>query len=289
MQRRSFLRSVVTNIFSGAVALPFGSARQSSALALLNKKDLSTQQGLNMDVESLKTELDEAGLVIIPELIPRSHAEQAAEILKQIMKKQPDAETPDQHLRGVFNHLNRQEDPVFLPLVTHPVCLELAQHALGNGFQMTEIGARWRRPGCRATDVYLSVPLDWMSSSGLPVPNVCFLITFSWMLTDLTRDMGATFYLPYSHHAGRAPRPGVNYKYQIAAEGPAGSVVVRLGGIWHSFGANTTRAKENVGLMGGYFARWMNPQAVDWKLMKRAVRDRLPENVQAMNQHVAED
>lgn len=242
-----------------------------------------------VDIEALKTELDESGLVIIPELIARDHAARAANILTELMRKESQANKPDQHLRGVFNYLDPAHDEVFLPLVTHPICLELAKHALGEGFQMTEIGARWRKPGSAGSDVYLSVPLDWMTNSGLAVPtNVCFLIAFSWMLTDLTQDIGATFYIPYSHHAQRAPRHGVPYKYQIAAEGPAGSLVIRPGGLWHSFGPNNTRDKERVGLMGGYFARWMDPASVDWKLMKRSVRDRLPDSVRAMNQHVSE-
>ena len=108
------------------------------------------------------------------------------------------------------------------------------------------------------------------------------------MLTNLTRDIGATFYIPYSQHTTRAPQPGRQYKYQVAAEGPAGSLVIRPGGLWHSFGANRTRDKERVGLMGGYFARWMDPTSVDWRLMKRSVRERLPENVRAMNRHVIE-
>ena len=129
---------------------------------------------------------------------------------------------------------------------------------------MTEVGARWRKPGSAGTDVHFSVPLDWMVSSGLPVPaNTCFLITFSWMLTDLTRDIGATLYIPYTHHTPRVPKPGREYKYQIAAEGPAGSLVIRPGGLLHSFGPNQTRNNERVGLMGGYFALWMDPTSVD--------------------------
>src|SRR5215475_10299761 len=62
-----------------------------------------------------------------------------------------------------------------------------------------------------------------------------------------------------STQASTAPRRGVTYKYQIAAEGLAGSLVIRLGGVWHSFGPNNTRDKERVGFMGGYFARWMGP------------------------------
>ena len=52
--------------------------------------------------------------------------------------------------------------------------------------------------------------------AGLPAPNLCFVLAFSWMLEDLTRAMGTTLYLPFSHHAPHGPRPGVRYKHLVA-------------------------------------------------------------------------
>src|SRR5207253_11386151 len=114
----------------------------------------------------------------------------------------------------------------------------------------------------------------------------CFVLPFSWRLNDLTRDMGATLYLPFSHHAPRGPRTGVSYRYLVGVEAPAGSVLIHHGALWHHFGANTTRDKARVGFMGGYFPHWMDPVAAGWQPMKRSVRDRLPQAVQRMNTHV---
>ena len=108
------------------------------------------------------------------------------------------------------------------------------------------------------------------------------------MLHDLTRDMGATLYLPFSHHAPRGPRAGVRYRHLVAVEAPAGSVLVHHSGLWHNFGANTTKDKSRVGLMGGYFPFWMDPVAIGWQPLKRSVRDRMPKEVRQMNRHVSD-
>jgi hypothetical protein len=239
--------------------------------------------------ENIKSEFDEYGFVVLKELIPRRDAMNLAEQVKEIMSRQPDADKVDQHLPGFLNHIQPQDEPLFLPLVTQPVCLALARALLGDGFQMTEVGCRWRKPGAPAGPVRITRPIDSIARAGLPMPNNCFVVAFSWMLNDLTRDMGATYYHPFSHHAPRAPRTGVSYRYPVEVEAPAGSVLVHHGGIWHGFGANTTKDSARVGLMGGYFPFWMDPVSVGWKPMKRSVRDRMPPIVQNMNQHVSDD
>jgi ectoine hydroxylase-related dioxygenase (phytanoyl-CoA dioxygenase family) len=235
--------------------------------------------------EELKAELDEYGFVVIEELIPRADALRAEKRVKEIMSRQRDAAKPDQHLPGFLNHIEPNDDPLILPLVTQQVCLKLARALLGDGFQMTEVGCRWRKPGSPAGETHVTRPLDSLNRSGLPMPNVCFVLAFSWMLNDLTRDMGATYYLPFSQHAPQGPRAGITYRHRVEIEAPAGSVLVHHSGLWHGFAANTTKDKARVGLMGGYFPAWMDPVAVGWQPMKRSVRDRMPESVRQMNHH----
>jgi ectoine hydroxylase-related dioxygenase (phytanoyl-CoA dioxygenase family) len=236
--------------------------------------------------QAIKAELEEYGFVVLHNLIPRRDATRIERRVKDIMSRQPDAGKADQHLPGFFNSLDPKDDPLFLPLVTQPICLQLARDLLGEGFQMTEAGCRWRKPGAPEGPLHPTRPLDSIARAGLPVPNLCFVLAFSWMLNDLTRDMGATLYLPFSHHCPSVPRPGVHYKHLVAVEAPAGSVLVHHSGLWHQFGANTTRDKARVGLMGGYFPFWMDPISVGWQPMKKSVRDRMPKEVQQMNKHV---
>jgi hypothetical protein len=236
--------------------------------------------------EDIKAEFDEYGWVVLPDAIPRRDAARLEERLKEILGRRPDAGKADQHLSGVFNYLEPKDDPLFLPLVTQPTCLRLARDLLGEGFQMTEVGCRWRKPGALEGPIHATRPLDVMDRNGLPAPNQCLVLAFSWMLNDLTRDMGATLYLPFSQYAPRGPRAGVRYQHLVPVEASAGSVLIHHSGLWHHFGANTTKDKARMGLMGGYFPFWMDPVAVGWQPMKRSVRDRLPEAVRQMNKHV---
>src|SRR5262245_15977403 len=237
---------------------------------------------------ALKAEFEEYGYVVLPNLIPRQDALRAERRVREIMSRQPDADKVDQHLPGFLNHIEPKDDPLFLPLVTQPLCLRLARELLGEGFQMTEVGCRWRKPGAPEGPIHAGRPLDRLDRAGLPAPNIRFVLAFSWMLTDLPRDMRATLYLPVSHHAPRGPRPGVRYRHLLAVEAPAGSVLVHHGGLWHNFGPNTTRDRSRVGLMGGYFPFWMDPVAVGWQPLKKRVRDRMPKEVRQMNQRVSE-
>ena len=283
VSRRSFLEAASVG---SVLALALGSTPADATAQSRQGAGATTMPGLS---EDLKAEFDEYGYIVLRELISRQDALRLAERVKEIMSRRPDVDKLDQHLPGFFNQIEPADDPLFLPLVTQPACYELAKALLGEGFQMTEVGCRWRKPGAPAGPAHITRPIDSFARSGLPIPNVCFVVAFSWMLNDLTRDMGATYYLPFSQHAPRGPRAGVEYQHRVDVEAPAGSVLIHHGGIWHGFGANETKDRARVGLMGGYFPAWMDPVSVGWQPMKRSVRDRMPPLVQLMNRHVSDD
>ncbi len=238
-----------------------------------------------MNIEELKRELDEYGFVIIHNLISPAEAGRMAERLMEIMGRQADADKLIQNLRNV---LNNDDQDIFVPLVTNPVYLELARHLLGPDFQLAEVGGLWIKPGAPAPSFHADVPVGWFPQSGLPVPDTCFITNSLWMLTDFSRENGGTQLIPFSHHSRRAPRPDVDYRHRVSAEGPAGSVVIFHGSIWHRGGANVTHDQQRVGLSVPYHAHWMDPAAGHWHLMKRSVRDRMPPQVRKMSRRVAE-
>jgi hypothetical protein len=281
VSRRGFLKAASTAPALGlALQAAPGNAVTSDAAA-----EISTKRS----DEDLRAELEETGYLILKELIPRADALRVEARVKEIMSRRPDADKVDQHLPGLFNFIEPGDDALFLPLVTQPAILKLAKSLLGEGFQQTEVGCRWRKPGAEGGPVRITRPIDSIVRAGLPVPNVCFVLAISWMLNDLTRDMGGSWYLPFSHHVPRAPRTGASYSHRVEVEAPAGSVLIHHGGIWHGFGANTTRDKARVGLMSGYFPSWMDPLAIGWQPLKRSVWNRMPKIVQEMNRHVSDD
>jgi hypothetical protein len=237
------------------------------------------------DLDALKAELDVTGFVVLHGLLPAQQAGDMAKRLMRIMEQRPEAGARYQNLRGVFNY---DDEDSFVPLVTDPVYLELAKHLVGDGMQMAEVGAVWNKPGAPAGGWHADVPIGWFSSQGRPIPAVCFMVNCIWMLTEFTRDNGATQLVPFSHRSGQLPRAEIADRHGVAAEGPPGSIVIFHGAIWHRSGANTTRDRQRVGVSSGFYAHWMDPRAGGWYLLTREVRERMPPGVRQMNRQVVE-
>ena len=235
-----------------------------------------------------KRDLDTFGFVVIPSLLSRTDSELAANSIVRVMMQQPDADQPDQHLSNIINLLPESNYPVFARMLAHPVCLEIAEHVLGKGVQLTEPGARWKKPGASAGPIHPSAPLARFAEWGLPVPNNSFVLPFSWMLNDLKADMGATAYIPFSHLSPRYGGPDDGRQYAIPVQAEAGSVVIYHQALWHGFAPNSSKDRARVGFMGGYCADWVEPVAVGYHLMTKRVRDRMPEAVQRLNKRPAE-
>jgi ectoine hydroxylase-related dioxygenase (phytanoyl-CoA dioxygenase family) len=263
----------------------------SKTMATVDQVSSTTEPGtFTFDAPALARftrDLDTYGFVVIPDLISRADAEFAAERIVQIMKQQPEANAVDQHLSNIVDLLQESDYPVFARILAHPVCLEIAEHVLGKGVQLTEPGARWKKPGAPAGPMHPSAPLGRFAEWGLPVPNNSFVLPFSWMLNDLKSDMGATAYIPFSHLSPRYGGPEEGRQYVIPVEGAAGSVVFYHQALWHCFAPNTSKDRARVGFMGGYCAAWVDPVAVGYHLMKKRVYARMPEAVQHLNKRIA--
>ena len=220
-------------------------------------------------------------------------ARRAANRLMDIMAARPDPEKPNQNLTGIFNYCDPADDELFIPIIMHPVYLELSRRILGDGFQCISAGGgcNWWKPGAPAQGLHVDAPYGWFLKNGFPVPDVNLLVNSLWMLTDFTRENGGTRVIPFSHHARRSPRKSVTYEHQVAAEGPAGSIVIFNGKLWHGAGANTTTDSQRVGLSVAYAHGLLDTSATgaNWPQIRRSVRDRLPAEYQPLFHSIVED
>lgn len=93
----------------------------------------------------------------------------------------------------------------------------------------------------------------------VPRPRMAMMAVTIWALSDFTADNGATRIVPGSHLADREPRPD-EIDDAIAAEMPAGSVMIMHGGLWHCGGPNTTSDQWRMGANIQYCLGWMRGQ-----------------------------
>ncbi|NRA02051.1 MAG: phytanoyl-CoA dioxygenase family protein [Myxococcales bacterium] len=154
--------------------------------------------------------------------------------------------------RRIFNLIQRSGR--FRELVLDEAVLGIIDAILGEDFLLSGTTSMHISPG--ETPQLLHAD-DGMIT--LPRPHVATLVTTLWALTDFEADNGATRLVPGSHLNPDIPRPGETHA-DIAAEMPAGSVLVLHGSTWHGGGTNSTRDRERYGLSIQFVAGWCRQQ-----------------------------
>lgn len=125
------------------------------------------------------------------------------------------------------------DDPVFAEGLMNPPLLALVTYLLGYSAVLSNIGCWMKGPNKS------NFPLH-TDSGGLPspFPPQAYAAQCTYLLTDFTRENGATAIVPGSHKYGRAPvgRETILAENDkaIPIEGPAGSLVVWHGNAWHA-------------------------------------------------------
>ncbi len=117
-------------------------------------------------------------------------------------------------------------------LAAHPLLIAAATHVLGPDFHVRDVHGRNPRPGHGQQGLHA----DWKERA----PGEPFIIlTALWLLDDFTADNGATRIVPGTHLLHRpVPRPyaqpHAHHPEESIITGPAGSVLLLNGHLWHS-------------------------------------------------------
>src|SRR4030095_1857524 len=135
----------------------------------------------------------------------------------------------------------------------HPEVLPIVEGVLDGGCLVSSLSSISIDPGETAQPIHADDQL--LRTPKPPPPTVCNTM---WALTDFTEANGATRIIPGSHLRDRSPDYGHPYD-SIAAELPAGSVLVWHGSLWHGGGANTTDQRR-VGIAMNYCAGYVRQQ-----------------------------
>jgi ectoine hydroxylase-related dioxygenase (phytanoyl-CoA dioxygenase family) len=135
----------------------------------------------------------------------------------------------------------------------HQYVLPVVERVLDPGCLVSSLSSIAIGPGESAQPIHADDQLIPLTKPH--VPTVCNTM---WALTDFTEANGATRVIPGSHHRDHSPEYGAPYD-SVAAEMPAGSVLVWHGSLWHGGGANTTDERR-VGIAMNYCAGWIRQQ-----------------------------
>jgi len=164
----------------------------------------------------------------------------------------------------------------FGSFVTHPLMLSVCDALLKPNclaYQVHATAGLVVGPG--ATVQVLHREEDPFNFFKLPRPNM--IVASMWAISDFTELNGGTHLVPGSHRwpADRAARDNE----VVAAEMPAGSVLLWMGGTLHGAGANRSADDWRYGVFLSYSLGWLRQEENQYLDVPAEVARRLPKQV----------
>ena len=242
----------------------------------------------NENIDELWVTLDEYGFVVVEDLLNTEVVQRLAVAIGQAFDGRVPADEPNQHISGLLECLPTNDLAVVETALLHPTCLALAECVLGADYQLAEVGSRRFRPGASGLPLHVGVPTDRFNQHGLLVPEQCLVLTFSWLLHDVTRSNGSRVFMPFSHHSRRGPRPHANYDHLAHVEAPAGSVILFKSAVWHAVKKNVTADEERIELTSAYVVPWIDQRGVGWQATPNSILQQMSPRMRELNRGVME-
>ncbi len=199
------------------------------------------------DLDRHAAEVDEQGYTIVEEAFDDVFAKAVLDELDRIVAERGLAPA-DNGFEGrstyrVYNLLVHGE--VFQRIPAAPCVLPLVERVLDEGCLLSTLSSIDIRGGETAQPIHSDDQVIGLPRTGFPV--VC---NSMWAITDFTEANGATRLVPGSHLDPDYPAYTADHE-TVAAEMPAGSILVWHGSLWHGGGANTTDERR-VGIADNY-------------------------------------
>jgi hypothetical protein len=213
--------------------------------------------GSHLSANALE-ELDDVGFVVVPgpvaaaKLAPLAEAYDAA-----VLAADPADVGGGATTTRVNDFVNRGAD--FDDLYIHPPILQGCCRVIGRPFHLSTMHSRTVIPGAPAQGLHA----DYRRTTTM---TAWPMVGFIFMVDEFRSENGATRFVPGSHRWPHVPADVMadvtaDYDGQVAACGPAGSVVVYNGSVWHGHGVNRTAGPRR-SIQGAYIHR-DDRQAID--------------------------
>jgi ectoine hydroxylase-related dioxygenase (phytanoyl-CoA dioxygenase family) len=194
-------------------------------------------------------ELDKTGFTVVPGAVPGEDlVSVAAAYDASVESAAPDDIRVGSSTTRVSGLINR--GPEFDALYLHPLALKACSRILEEPFKLSTMHARTLRPKTGAQVLHVDYQRDRRGWT---------MIGFIYMVDPFRDDNGATRFVPGSHLWSTAPPELLagcsgDYPGQILACGPAGSMVLFNGSVWHGHAANRSAAPRR-SIQGAYIRR----------------------------------
>ena len=208
----------------------------------------ANMDGFELSASACK-DLNEAGVTIVPGPVPTGDLARLGIVYDAAMASAaPDDIKVASSTTRVRDFVNR--GPEFDALYLHPPLLQACSRIIIEPFRLSTMHARTLRPDLPAQNLHVDFERD---SHGWT------MVGFIFMVDDFRNDNGATRFMPGSHLWSAAPtdrqgdlkadRPG-----QLLACGPAGSMIIFNGSVWHGHTVNRSGWPRR-SIQGAYIRR----------------------------------
>ena len=198
-------------------------------------------------------DLREMGFVVIPGPVASDRMTQFAEAYDSaVLCAASDDVSIGSSTTRVNDFVNR--DPEFDGLYVYEPILKACCHIIGQPFKLSTMHARTVRPHSQAQNLHVDFRRE---GDGWP------MVGFILMVDEFRADNGATRFVPGSHKWSTIPTDllkdaSEDYEGQVLACGPAGSVILYNGSVWHGHTANRV-GEPRRSIQGAYIRRDAEP------------------------------
>ncbi|HEU5473566.1 MAG TPA: phytanoyl-CoA dioxygenase family protein [Actinophytocola sp.] len=227
---------------------------------------------LTDDLAQATADLDEYGYCLLTCPIPEDELHAVQKRLAEVMQQERDDGTAflyENDNQRVFSLLNKGTE--FADLVANGAVFRVMEHLLGYNFMLSSTHANVAGPGGASMNLHAD-----QTFARPPWPPYALVANSMWMLDEFTDANGATRIVPGSHRWNRQPDylSGEGNTETVPVCGPAGSVMVFDGRLWHQTGQNTTGGEYRRGILNYYCRGYIRQQQNFFVGLDQAVLDR---------------
>jgi ectoine hydroxylase-related dioxygenase (phytanoyl-CoA dioxygenase family) len=193
-------------------------------------------------------QLYDIGFVVLPGLVIQGGGARLSDAYDNAVLTADPADVSIRSSTRVHDFVNR--GPEFDGLYIYDPLLAACCQIIGRPFKLSTMHARTLEPGAPAQPLHVDVKRD---ADGWP------LVGFIVMVDDFHTENGATRFVPGSHLLSQEPGESIKdatdaCEGQALACGPAGSIIIFNGSIWHGHAANRS-ARRRRSVQGAFVPR----------------------------------